>query len=313
LQKFYNQLVRLAALALAIIWCLPGMALAAPKEKAPTSLVPVKITVLATAGVNGHLMNWNYDLSRKTDFGLVRISSLVKKERQSNPNVLLVDGGNMLSGSSLTSYFASDPLPLPPPMTAMYNYLGYDAVTLGEGELAYGQAYLSKSLAIAKFPMLSANAHFSDKNNTLPAIKPYTIKEFEVSQGKKKEKLRIAIIGGSTISPYANQVDGLTFTDRDKAINDIVKKIQKKVDAVIIVKNDGLTVNGITAVEPGKLGSSISKTEITFVKAKKQWVAVQSETSSLLTLTAAPDKGMEDAIWPYHDATLQYLTKRPQQ
>ena len=255
-------------------------------------------------------MNWNYDLSQKTDFGLVRISSMVKKERQTNSNVLLVDGGNMLSGSSLTSYFASEPLPLPPPMAAMYNYLGYDAVTLGEGELAYGQAYLDKSLSIAKFPMLSANARVSDKNKTLSAIKPYTIKEFEVSQGKKKEKLRIAIVGGSTISPYANQIDGLTFTDRDKAINDTVKKIQKKVDAVIIVKNDGLTVNGITAAEPGKLGSSISKTEITFVKAKKQWVAVQSETSSILTLTAAPDRGMEDAIWPYHDATLQYLTKR---
>ncbi len=310
MQKSFNQLLRLTALALAVIWYLPTMALAAPKQpEMPPA--PVKVTVLATAGVNGHIINWDYQLPKTADFGLVKISSLVKKERQSNPYTILVDGGNMLSGSPLTNYFCKEPSKLPTPMVAMYNYLDYDAVVLGEGEFAYGPTYLSKALTIAKFPVLAANTHVSGK--AWSTIKPYTIKEFEVGKDKKKEKIRIGIIGVSTISSDTDPqtYGGLTFTDQANAISATAKKIQNKVDAIVIVKNNGLVVNGITAASPGKFGSSLSRTELTFEKIGKKWIVTQTDTSSVFSVIAPADKGMADAAWPYHDATLQHLNKRP--
>ncbi|HWR43679.1 hypothetical protein [Sporomusa sp.] len=310
MQKSWNKLLRLTALALAVIWCLPSITLAAPKQPTPPP-APVKVTVLATAGLNGHIINWDYDLPRTADFGLVKISSLVKKERQANPYTILVDGGNMLTGTPLTRYFSTEPSKLPNPMIAMYNYLYYDAVVLGEGEFAYGPDYLSKALTSAKFPVLAANAHSSSK--LWSSIKPYTIKEFEVGKDKKKEKIRIGIIGVTTANPDNNPANyaGLTFDDQTASINATVKKLHNIVDAVIVVKNNGLEINGTVAAAPGKFGSSLSRTELTFEKVGKQWQLKQSETATLYSVIAPVDKAMADLAWPYHDATLQHLGKRP--
>lgn len=306
MQKSCNRLLRVAALALAVIWCLPTISQAKAKQpEMPPA--PVKVTIMATAGVNGHIINWDYQLPRTADFGLVKVASLVKKERQSNHNTILVDGGNMLSGSALTSYFANEPSKLPIPMIAMYNYLDYDAVVLGEGEFAYGPAYLAKALTLAKFPVLAANTRAAGKDWS--TIAPYTIKEFEVGKDKKKEKIRIGIIGVSNLSanPELKAYGGLTFTDQDSAISSATKKIQNKVNAIVVVKNNGLVVNGITAATPGKFGSSLSKTDLTFEKIGKKWIVTQTDTSSVFSVIAPADRGMADAAWPYHDATLQHL------
>lgn len=310
MQKFYKPICRLIALALTMILVLPAVALAKPKKPAVPP-APVKVTILATAGVNGHIINWNYELPKTADFGLVKIASLVKKERQSNFNTLLLDCGNMLSGSALTDYFATTPSKMTNPMVAMYNYLGYDAVVLGKGELAYGPDYLSNALSAAKFPVLSANARPAGKS--WPTIKPYTIKEIIVGKDKKKEKIRIGIIGASAINPDTALPPntGFTFIDQDNAINATIKSIQKSVDAIIIVKNDGLVVSGVAAATPGKFGSSLSKTELTFEKSGKKWVHTGTDTSNIFSVMAPPDRALEDAAWPYHDATLQHLAKRP--
>ncbi|WP_425059714.1 Trifunctional nucleotide phosphoesterase protein YfkN [Sporomusa carbonis] len=306
MQKFYKQLWRLIALALAVFWCLPAIGLAAAKKDA-VQPAPVKVTVLATAGINGRIINWDYELTKTTDFGLVQISSLVKKERQANPYTILVDEGNMLSGSALTSYFATQPSKLPNPMIIMYNYLDYDAIVPGDGEFAYGPGYLSKALTAAKFPALAANAYSG--SSLWSAVKPYIIKEFEVGKDKKKEKIRIGIIGAATVNPANSPQNyaGIEFKDQKTAIDAAVKHIAGKVDAIIIVTNNGLEINGVMAAAPGKFGSSLSKTELTFEKVGKKWQLKQTATTSLYTVVAPADRAMADVAWPYHDATLQHL------
>ncbi|SDE23556.1 hypothetical protein [Sporomusa acidovorans] len=310
MQNSYKQLFRLVALALTVIWCLPASSFAAKKSPV-TAPAPVKVTIMATAGVNGHLINWDYNFPRTAEFGLVKVASLVKKERQSNPYTILVDGGNMLSGSALTDYFAITPSKLPNPMMAMYNYLDYDAVVLGAGEFAYGPLYLSKAMALAKFPVLAANIRTSDK--TWSALKPYTIKELNVGKDKKKEKIRIGIIGVSSAQPDITDKNyaGLKVTDQADAILSATKQLQNKVDTIIVIKNDGIVINGVAAATPTKFGSSISKTDLTFEKIGKKWLVTHTETNNVYAALAPADKGMSDAAWPYHDATLQHLSKRP--
>jgi 2',3'-cyclic-nucleotide 2'-phosphodiesterase/3'-nucleotidase len=276
---------------------------------------PAKITIMATSRVNGHIIDWDYKFPRTAEFGLVRVATLVKEQRINNGNTILIDQGSMLSGSALTDYFATVPSKLANPMITMYNVLGYDAVVLGPGELAYGPAYLSKVLPTANFPILSANAQTTGK--TWPAFKPYTIKEFNVGKDKKKELIRIGIIGTSSISADAPDHPGLTFTDQTAAIENVIKKIGAQVDAIVIVKNDGIEVNGIAAAthgrfgvaaaNPGKFGSSISKTDLTFEKIGKRWLLTNTETANIYAVTANADKNMSDTAWPYHDATLQHL------
>lgn len=306
MQKFCNQFLRRTALLLTLVWCIPAITMAAHKPKQPEAPPPpLKVTILATAGVNGHILDWEYQLPKTVDFGLVKAASIVKKERQNNFNTILLDGGNMFSGTELTKYFASTPSTLPNPMVAMYNSLGYDAVVLGDGEFAYGADYLSKSLKKANFSVLAANTRNSGKSEL--KVQPYIIKEITVGKDKKKEKIRIGIIGVSNISPNTSY-DGLTFNDPDTAISNTVKKIQKDVNAIIILKNDGLVINGVTSAAPGKFGTSVSKTELTFEKVgKKWWITHQTEPTNISTVIAPSDTTMSDAIWPYHDATLQKI------
>lgn len=316
MQKSCKTLLRLMVLALTVTWCLPALALAAAKQpELPPG--PLKITVMATSRVNGHIIDWDYRFPRSAEFGLVKVASLVKEQRATNSNTILIDQGSMLSGSALTDYFATTPSKLPNPMISMYNMLGYDAVVLGPGELAYGPTYLSKVLQTANFPMLAANAKNTGK--TWPAFQPYTIKEFYAGKDKKKNVLRIGIIGTSGIDSDGPEHPDLKFTDQTEAVNAIIKKIGSKVDALIIVKNDGLQVCGITAAtygkydiaatNPSKFGSSISKTDLTFEKLGRRWLITHSDTNTIYSVTAKPDKNMSDAAWPYHDATLQHLTQ----
>lgn len=310
MQKIYKQLFWLTALTLAVVVCLPGLTADARKKQPATPPAPVKVTVLATAGLKGHIINWDYNIPQTAELGLVKISSMIKRERQNNSNTLLLDGGNMLSGTPLTNYFVTEPSKLPNPMVTMYNYLGYDAVVLGEGELAYGADYLSASLATARFPVLAANAHNTGKLKSV--IKPFIIKEFQVNKDKKKEKIRIGIIGVTSASPEALQKYGdLTLKDQTDAIDDIAKKLRKKVDAIIVVTNNGLEIDGTVLTTPGEFGSSLSCTELTFEKVGKKWYLKQTETMSLPAAIAPVDKTLADLAWPYHDATLQYLSKRP--
>ncbi|MCP6429122.1 hypothetical protein NL523_27790, partial [Klebsiella pneumoniae] len=88
-------------------------------------------------------------------------------------------------------------------------------------------------------------------------------------------------------------------------------------DAIIVVKNDGLQINGIdaathakfsvAAATPGKFGSSLSKTDLTFEKIGKKWFLTHTDTASNYMTVTKTDKNMSDAAWPYHDATLQHL------
>ncbi len=313
MQKSFKSLLRLVALALTVIWCLPALAMAAKQPELPPA--PVKITLMATSRVNGHIIDWDYKFPRTAEFGLVKVATLVKEQRVNNGYTILIDQGSMLSGSALTDYFATTPSKMANPMITMYNALGYDAVVLGPGELTYGSAYLSKVLSTANFPMLSANAQSTDK--TKLAFKPYIIKEFNVGKDKKKEIIRIGIIGTSSIGPDAPDHSKLTFTDQKTAIDDIIKKIGGKVDAIVIVKNESIEVNGIaaathgrfgiTTANPGKFGSSLSKTDLTFEKIGKKWLLTNTDTANIYSVTAKADKVMTDTAWPYHDATLQHL------
>lgn len=121
---------------------------------------------------------------------------------------------------------------------------------LGQGELAYGSAYLAKTLPLAHFPYY--NARTSSK--PLSAIKPYIIKELNVGKDKKKRNNpHWHYWGINCQSRYPESTD-LKFTDQQAAIEAITKNWQQVIDAIIVIKNDGLEVNGITAATHGKFG-----------------------------------------------------------
>ncbi|PAE44476.1 bifunctional 2',3'-cyclic-nucleotide 2'-phosphodiesterase/3'-nucleotidase [Bacillus sp. 7884-1] len=66
----------------------------------------VKLKIMETTDIHGTIMDHDYFADAAVKNGLVRISTLVKSEREENPNNLLVDNGDMLQGNPFTDYVA---------------------------------------------------------------------------------------------------------------------------------------------------------------------------------------------------------------
>ena len=111
-----------------------------------------QLRILHTTDVHGHLAD-----------GLTGIASIIDNARAEDPNVLLLDSGDMWSGTLMCDR-SEGSLGI-----AAYNAMGYDAAAVGNHEFDYGPigpertggddpfAALKARLAEANFPLLSAN------------------------------------------------------------------------------------------------------------------------------------------------------------
>jgi 2',3'-cyclic-nucleotide 2'-phosphodiesterase/3'-nucleotidase len=112
-----------------------GGALAAPET--------VDVTILGTTDVHGHVYPTNYFGDKGDEpLGLARVATLIKEQRAKHPHTLLVDSGDSLQGTPLTYYAARVAPRIPNPMVQAYNYLKYDAFTMGNHEYNYGIPYI---------------------------------------------------------------------------------------------------------------------------------------------------------------------------
>ncbi|QYZ70436.1 5'-nucleotidase C-terminal domain-containing protein [Neotabrizicola shimadae] len=116
----------------------------------------LRLRILATTDLHGHLLPWNYDHARPAPgTGLAALARLIQDARREEPNSILVDNGDFLQGTALTDLAPSRPGPNP--VIAAMNRLGYAAASLGNHEFSLGLPHLEQALSSAAFPFLSAN------------------------------------------------------------------------------------------------------------------------------------------------------------
>lgn len=194
------------------------------------------LVIAATTDVHGWLRGWDYFANRPdTTRGLSRIATLVDSVRGANPGrVLLVDAGDLLQGTPITSIALRDSLGVNPVVAAM-NAASYDAAVIGNHEFNYGLSYLDRAIAQARFPWLAANAYRPDGRHAFP---PWVM--------RARGPVRIAIVGATT--------PGSMLWDRDKlrgrvAIDDIVSGVRAAVaearvrgaHVVVVLLHSGLS------------------------------------------------------------------------
>jgi 2',3'-cyclic-nucleotide 2'-phosphodiesterase/3'-nucleotidase len=195
----------------------------------------VEIVIAGTTDVHGWLRGWDYyanapDSSR----GLTRIATIMDSVRLARPErVILVDAGDDLQGTAITSIALRDSLQ-PNPIIQTMNALRYDAAVIGNHEFNYGLPYLNRAVAQATFPMLAANVYRPDGG------RPYM-----ASTVLHRAGARIAVIGATT--------PGSMIWDRDKLlgrveVRDILPSVRASVfdaradgaDVVVVVLHSGL-------------------------------------------------------------------------
>ncbi len=129
-------------------------------EQPLASHVRLKLRLLETTDIHGHLLPFNY-YTRQGDqpTGLARVATLIAQARREEENCLLFDNGDFLQGTPLADLTAqtTNGWTGPNPVICAMNLIGYDAVGLGNHEFNFGLPALNHALGQAEFPVTCAN------------------------------------------------------------------------------------------------------------------------------------------------------------
>ncbi|CAG5068794.1 Trifunctional nucleotide phosphoesterase protein YfkN [Dyadobacter sp. CECT 9623] len=141
----------------------------------------VQLTILHTNDVHSRVEPFPMDGSRNQGLGgVARRAALVKKIRAEQPNVLLLDAGDIFQGTPYFNLYGGEV-----EMTLM-SQMGYDAATMGNHDFDNGLAGFNKQLIHAQFPFLVSNYNF---DNTELKGKTQAFKVF------KKQGIKVGIFG----------------------------------------------------------------------------------------------------------------------
>lgn len=137
--------------------------LAAPKIKTK------HITIIHSNDVHSNIDPFNSDHPRYPNLGgTARRAAYVNSVRNENPNMLLLDAGDMFQGTPYFNYFGGEL------EFKLMSMMKYDAATIGNHEFDNGIDGILTQLPNAKFDLVSANYDFS--NTVLDTfVKPYKI------------------------------------------------------------------------------------------------------------------------------------------
>jgi 2',3'-cyclic-nucleotide 2'-phosphodiesterase/3'-nucleotidase len=308
------------------------------------------IQVLGTTDLHGNLLPYDYYTEHEVQRGLAKLATLIKAERERNPNTVLVDCGDTIQGSPLESYHQAHALEAgarPDPMMLAMNALGYDAMAVGNHEYNFGLERMQRARQAAKFPWLSAN-------NT--SFAPYALKTIG--------GVRVAIIGLTTpVIPSWEKKEnyaGHAWIDPVKAATDTIDALHHlpaPPDLIVVALHAGLEcdpktghllpgarpkedvayrlaseVDGIDAlifghshqefgpaplgktfaVQPKNWGASLAAIEFTLEREGDGRWRVVNRTGKVLAVTAqtSADPGILALARPYHEATEAWL-KQP--
>ncbi len=139
------------------------------------------ITILHTNDVHSHIDAFEADHPKNPNMGgVAKRATLVEKIRQENPNVLLLDAGDIFQGTPYFNYYGGEL------EFKLMSMLKYDLATMGNHDFDNGLEGFYKQLPHANFDFVSANYDF--KNTIIDGIvKPYKI--------FKKQGLKIGVFG----------------------------------------------------------------------------------------------------------------------
>jgi 2',3'-cyclic-nucleotide 2'-phosphodiesterase/3'-nucleotidase len=196
----------------------------------------VRIQVVATAGMQGRILPQDPFTLQPANLGWAAVATLIRGLKAKNPNTLLLDCGDVLSGDPV-NYVRNRLKPqLPEPSMAIMNALGYHAMVVGKREYDFGFRLLRSAEDFAQFPFLSANTVFASSGEGV--FTPYV----KIAVGGAQ----VAVLGLTAASvPLGADPANLTdikFLDPVETAKTLVPKLreQEKVDFVIVVIHGGL-------------------------------------------------------------------------
>jgi 5'-nucleotidase len=191
-----------------------------------------QLTILHTNDVHSHIDPFPADHPRNANMGGVeRRASLIESIRKENPNVLLLDAGDIFQGTPYFNYYGGEL------EFKLMSMMRYDASTIGNHDFDNGIEGLYAQLPHAKFEFISANYDF--KNTIMDgSVKPFKI--------FNKNGIKVGVFGlGIALDGLVNKgmYKETVYHDPVETAQDMVRILKKenKCDIVICLSHLGYT------------------------------------------------------------------------
>lgn len=163
----------------------------------PTSYPRLKLRLLETTDIHGHLLPFNYYTNKGDQpTGLARVATLIAQARREVQNCLLFDNGDFLQGTPLTDLTMqkTNGWTGPHPVIRAMNQIGYDCVGIGNHEFNFGLPALNDALEQAEFPVTCANVIDCTTGAPIFATFQMLTRQMQDETGCAHD-LRIAVVG----------------------------------------------------------------------------------------------------------------------
>lgn len=291
----------------------------------------VTVTILQSSDLHGSIASYDYAVDAPTTgTGLARVASVVKAEREKDPELLLLDCGDSLQ-ANMISLFNGDVVH---PMINAMNFVGYDVWELGNHEFNYDFDMLERAISFFEGDVLIANAYRADGARWQ---KPYAL--FEV------KGVRVGVFGID--APHITQWEAsdpshfnhMTFTSPMEETGRMVDELRGQVDVLIGLVHYGrdgeygtegmyavadaypqvdafmighaheafaeIRENGVAVMEPGANGSNVCKLTITLSKEDGAFTIVDKVPELIETAAYAEDPQLIKAMHYVHQASVK--------
>ena len=192
--------------------------------------------ILTTNDVHGRYFDSLY-VTDATDNALTNVAWYVDSLRKEEgaENVILLDDGDCLQGDNAAYYFNYIDTTSKHLFARMTEYIGYDAVVVGNHDIETGHKVYDRMLKTMKVPFLAANAIRTD--NGKPYFREYVTLE--------RHGLKITIIGftNPNIKGWLSPAlwEGMTFESLIPMAQETVDRVvaKEKSDVVIVAVHAG--------------------------------------------------------------------------
>lgn len=214
------RLAALAALALLLAW--PSAPAGAGEDARRT------LTILHSSEHHGSALPFGPRGQPKLG-GLARRATLVERIRHETDALLLVDSGDILIGTALSSFFRGEP-----DIQAM-NLMRYQAMAAGNHDFDFGLDHLQRLQEQARFPILCSN--IAGKTVELPCREVAVVRAGPLTIGV------IGLLGRSNFPDSVNRevVKLLEYRDAVETVRRLARRLRAEqgADLVIAVTHEG--------------------------------------------------------------------------
>lgn len=160
-----------------------------------------------------------------TNGGAAYFGAMILREKAANPQgAILLSAGDMFQGTPISNVFRGKPV------TEIMNYLGFDAMALGNHEFDWGWPELRKIESEARFPYLAANLANKD-GSAVRGIKKAIYLE--------RKSIKVAVIGIITpetpFSTNPKNVKDFKFQEPEKILPGMISEARASGAKLVLV------------------------------------------------------------------------------